>query len=171
MVGKCIVYVLRGLRIQKVELKLEALAIGVLFNNFAKFTVKHLCWSLFLIKLNLFCRTFPNGCLSEMNQKNCIRKIYSQENTTDGILFNAAADIWAYKLSKKGPHHRCFSMKIGKFYSASILQNNAARLLLISCDIINVLLALSVIAWRYNINIVSVIISVLISVLHYIISY
>ena len=43
MLGKCIVYVLRGLRIQKVELKLEALAGGVLFNNFAKFTVKHLC--------------------------------------------------------------------------------------------------------------------------------
>ena len=39
-------YVLRGLRVKKVELKLEALTGGVLqsdFNNFAKFTVKHLC--------------------------------------------------------------------------------------------------------------------------------
>ena len=33
-------------------------------------------------------------------------------------------------------------MKIGTFYRTSILQNNAARLLLISCDIFNVLLAL-----------------------------
>ena len=80
-----------------------------------------------------------------MNQKKCIHKIYSQENTGDGVLFSAAADIWAYKLSKKGLHRKYFSMKIGKFYSASILQNNAARLLLISCEIINVLLALTVI--------------------------
>ena len=40
----------RGLRVKKVELKLETLTGGVLqsaFNNFAKFTVKHLRWSLF----------------------------------------------------------------------------------------------------------------------------
>ena len=124
-------------------MKLEALTGEVLqsaFNNFAKFTVKHLCWSLFLINLNLFCRTCPNGCLTEMYSHNL-----SQENNGDGVLFSAVADIWANKLSKKGLHHRCFSMKIGKFYRTSILQNNSARLFLISSEIFNVLLALSVI--------------------------
>ena len=129
-------------------MKLEALTGGVLqsaLNNFAKFLVKHLCWSLFLIKLNIFCRTCLNGCLCEMNQKNCIRKIYSQESTGDGVLFSAVADVWTYKLSKMGLHRRCFSLKIGKFYRTSVLQNNASRLLLIFCDIFNVLLVLSVI--------------------------
>ena len=101
---------MRVLRVQKVELKLEALTGGVLksaFNNFARFTVKHMCWSLFLIKLQAWlCATFqekklwnrgfvslvsfckfsqifnktyfvkqcPNGCLSEMNQKNVFTK-------------------------------------------------------------------------------------------------
>ena len=51
---------------------------------------------------------------------------------------------WAYSFSKKGLHHRYFSVKIGKFYRTSVLQNNAVRLLLISCDSFNVLLALPV---------------------------
>ena len=76
--------------------------------------------------------------------KKCIHKIYSQENIGDGVLFRVVSDMWAYIFSKKELHHKCFSMKIGKFYGTSILQNNAARLFLISCDICNVLLALSV---------------------------
>ena len=64
---------------------------------------------------DLFCRTCPNGCLSEVNQKNCIHKIYSQGNTGDGVLFSVVGDMWAYIFSKKGLYHRCFSMKIGKF--------------------------------------------------------
>ena len=60
-------------------------------------------------------------------------------------------------------------MKIVKFYRTSILQSNAAPLLLISRDIFNISLALSVInqfslAWRYNISIISA----LTVVLHYI---
>ena len=43
-------------------MKLEALTGGIIqsaFNNFAKFTVEHLCWSLFLIKLQVWwCATF-----------------------------------------------------------------------------------------------------------------
>ena len=46
---------------------------------------------------------------------------------------------------QNGLHHRCFSMKIGKFHRISILQNNATQLLLISCDIFDVSLALSLI--------------------------
>ena len=77
------------------------------------------------------------------------KKLYSQNlftrKTGEGVLFSAVEDKWAYNFSKKGLHHRCFSMKIGKFYRTSALQNNALRLLLISCDIFNALLALSVI--------------------------
>ena len=39
-------YVFHWVRVKKIELKLEALTGGVLqsaFNNFIKFTVKHLC--------------------------------------------------------------------------------------------------------------------------------
>ena len=78
-------------------------------------------------------------------KKYCIHKIYSQKNTGGGVLYCAVAGMWAYSFSKKGLHHRCFSMKIGKFYRKSILQNNAGRLLLISCDIFYVLLAVTVI--------------------------
>ena len=43
--GKTQIYVFRGLRVKKVTLKSKALTGGVIhsvFNNFAKFTVKHL---------------------------------------------------------------------------------------------------------------------------------
>ena len=86
----------------------------------------------------------PERMLEWNEPKNCIYKIYSQENTVDGVFFSAVADLWAYSFSKKRLHHRCFSMKSLKFYRTPILQNNAARLLLISCDIFNVSLALSV---------------------------
>ena len=72
-------------------------------------------------------------------KKKFIHKIYLRRNTGDGVLFSAVAGMLAYSFSKKWLHHRSFSMKIGKFYITSILQNNAARLLLISCDILNVL--------------------------------
>ena len=90
---------------------------------------------------NLFCRTCSNRCLSEMNQKN----VFTKSINSKIVIFSAVADMWAYSFSKKGLHHRFFSMKIGKFNRASILQNDSARLLLISGDIFNVLLALSVI--------------------------
>ena len=46
------------------------------------------------------CRTYPRGCLNEMNQKNlCF--IYSQENTGEGVRFSAVAYKWAYIFSKR----------------------------------------------------------------------
>ena len=36
-----------------------------------------------------------------MNQKNLIRKIYSEENTGDDVLFGEVADMWAYRFSKR----------------------------------------------------------------------
>ena len=102
-------------------------------NNFAKFTVKHLSWSVFLMKLqawccttlsernsgkgvvlcvfrnfwkDLFCRTYPSGKLTETNQKrNCF--IHSQENTSRRHL-NAVADMWAYSFSKRTPSQIIF---------------------------------------------------------------
>ena len=174
-------------------MKLEGFTGGVLqnaFNNFAKkfHTVKHLCWSLFLIKLLAWwCAAFSRkktlgqvfSCkFSEIFKKTyfvehartdawvkwtkkCIHKIYSQENIGDGVLFRVVSDMWAYIFSKKELHHRYFSMKIGKFYGTSILQNNAARLFLISYLQCITCLISSVIAWRYNISILSVVILVL----------
>ena len=34
-------------------------------------------------------------------KKNCIHQSYSQENTGDGVLFSAVADMWAYSFSKR----------------------------------------------------------------------
>ena len=168
------------LRVQKVELRLEALTGGVLksaFNNFARFTVKRTCWSLFLIKLQAWlCATFQEKKLCPRGFVNLVsfckfsqifnktyfvehgrtdawvkwtKKMFSQNLFTGKHRwwrpFNAIVDIWVYSFSKKWLHHRFFSTKIRKFYRTSILQNNAAWLLLISCDIFNVLLALPVI--------------------------
>ena len=89
---------------------------------------------------------------------------FVHKNTDDGVFFSVVTYMWAYGFL--GLHHRCFSMKIVNFHRTLILQNNAARLLLISCSIFDVWLALSVkissvIAWRYNIGIMSVLILVL----------
>ena len=151
-------------------MKLEALTGGVLqsaFNNFAKFTVKHLRWSLFLIKLQawwcvtlsrektlahvftvslLFNKTYfveHARCLSDMNQKNCIHKIYFRK-TTAMASFLMQLQSCRLTVFQNGLHRRYFPMKIGKFCKTSILRNNAARLLLISCDTFNVLPALPV---------------------------
>ena len=131
MLGKQI-YVLHGLRVMKVELKLETLTRGVVqsaFDNFAKFTVKHLRWSIFLIKLlaslwaslsrkktlaqafsckfsKIFKKTYfvehvqTDVRMSEKNQNNCIQKIYLKENTGDAVLFSIVTDMWTYSFSK-----------------------------------------------------------------------
>ena len=134
--------------IRRVELKLEALTGGVLksaFNNFAKFTVKHLCWSLSKVAELMVCNFFKKKTLAQVFcckfseifkktyfvehartdawvkwTKKCIHKIYLQGNTGGGVLFSAVTDIWAYSFSKKGLHRRCFPMKIGEFYRISI---------------------------------------------------
>ena len=94
--------------------------------QFAKFTVKHRSWSLFLIKFRLdgvqiyqketpakafsckFSRIFEKtyfagisgGCLNEMNQKKlCL--VYSQENSGKDVLFSAVTDMWDYRFSKR----------------------------------------------------------------------
>ena len=155
-------------------MKLEALTRGVLqsaFNNIAKFTVKHLCWSLFLIKLQAwwsatlsrkktlayvfsckFSEIFKKTYFAEHSQRDAWLK-WTKIEFTKSIhrktpvmaSFLVQLQTCGLSFSKKGLHHRCFSMKIGKFYRTSILQINAGRLLLISCDIFNGLLALSVI--------------------------
>ena len=84
------------------------------------------------------------GQMLEWNEpkKNCIHKSYLQENTGDGVVISAVAGLLFFQ---NGLYHRWFSMKIVKFYRTSFLQNNAARLLLIFCKIVNVSLALPLI--------------------------
>ena len=77
------------------------------FNNFAKFTVKYLCRTLF------FC-PFWSSC----------RYV-------------------GLEVFQKGLHHRCFSIKIVKFYRKSFSQNTAVRLFLMSFNFFNESLALS----------------------------
>ena len=52
-----------------------------------------------------------------MNQKNCIHKIYLQENTDDGVLFSAVADMWAYSFTKQTPSQMLF------YENREVLQN------------------------------------------------
>ena len=130
---------------------------------FAKSTVKHLNWSLFLIKLqawwcttllerksgksvflcvfqnfwkNLFCRTYSSGKLTEMNQKrNCVSSIHKKTPVKTSFLVQfQTCGLTAFS---KGLLHRCFSTKIVKFYRKLFFQNSAMRLLLISCNIVN----------------------------------
>ena len=70
-------------------------------NFIIKKKLRHSCFPVSFLKcLDRLCSTCPNECLSEMNQKNCIHKSYSQESSGDGVLFRAAADRWAYSFSK-----------------------------------------------------------------------
>ena len=58
---------------------------------------KKLWHSCFPVSIPKFLRP---GCSSEMNQRYCFHKIYLQENTGEGVLFSAVADMWAYSFSK-----------------------------------------------------------------------
>ena len=74
----------------------------MLCNSFKRKKVWHRCFSckFFEIFKDYFVEHARTG-FSEMNQKNYLHKIYSHENTGDGVLFSAVVDMWAYNLSKK----------------------------------------------------------------------
>ena len=93
-----------------------------------------------IFKKTYFVEHARNGCLSEMNKKTVFTK-YIHRETPVMVSFLVQLQTCGLTVFPK----RYFSMKIGTFHRTSILQNNAARLLLISCDNFNVLLALSVI--------------------------
>ena len=103
--------------------------------NVAKFTVKHLSWSVFLIKLlawccttlsernsgkgvvlcvfrnfwkELFCRTCPSGKLTETNQKRYRVLSIHKKTPAEDIFFSAVADMWAYGFSKRIPSQILF---------------------------------------------------------------
>ena len=82
-----------------------------------------------------------------MNQKNCIHKIYLQENTSNDVLFNVAEDIRAYGFPK------WTSSKMFFYENCEVSQNISFTEQ--CCG------TASVIAWRYNISNMSVIILVL----------
>ena len=142
-------------------MKLEALTGGIIqsaFNNFAKFTVEHLCWSLFLIKLQVWwCATF-------WRKKNSGTRVFlawtdTWVKWTKTIVFTKSiyweTPVMASFLvqlqtrgltvfQKETPSHTLFHENWHVLQNIN-LQTNAARLLLISCDIFNALLALLVI--------------------------
>ena len=92
----------------------------------------------------LWHRWFAGEVLSDINEKNCIHKIYLQENTGDGV-FLAQLQTCGVTIFQSGIYHEYFSMNIVKFHRTSIFQNNDEQLLLISCEVFDVSPALSVI--------------------------
>ena len=150
-------------------MKVEAFTGGVLqsaFNNFAKFIVKHLYWSLFLIKLQAcwcatlsrkktlaqvisckFSETFKKTYFAEHVRTDAwvkwTKKIYLQENTGDGVLYSAVAEMWAYSFSKIDFITDAFLWKLWSF-----IEHQFYRTMLRDCfwfpDIFNISLALSV---------------------------
>ena len=157
-------------------MKLGALTGGapsIAFNNFAKFTVKHLWWSLFLIKLQAWwCATLSRKKI-QVHRSFRVSLLYMKTYFVKHVRTDAWV-IWTKQIAftkfinretlviasffvqlqtcgltifQNELYHRRFSMKIGKLHRTSVLPNNAARVLLISCDIFDVSLTLSVINW------------------------
>ena len=84
---------------RRVELKLEALTGGVLksaFNNFPKFTVKHLCWSLSKVAELMVCNFFKKKTLAQVfccKFSEIFKKAYFVEH--------ARTDAWVKWTKKK----------------------------------------------------------------------
>ena len=152
-------YVFHGLRVKKVQLKLEALAGGVLqsaFKNFAKFAGKYLSWSLFLIKLQAWwCATLSRKKL--WHRYFSVSLLLKKTHLVEHVLTDAWV-IWTKKITftksicRKKPamssylvhlqrcgltvflnelHHRCFSMTFLMYH---------------------LLYQWQIIVWRYKVN-------------------
>ena len=134
-------------------------------NNFAKFTVKHLSWSVFLIKFQGWCdavqlyqKETPGKALSCVFSETFEKTYFVEHVQAENWLKQTKKEIVFYPFTRKhrsktsflmqlqtcgptafpkGHHHRFFSMKIVKFYRKSLLQPTAVRLLLIFCNIFN----------------------------------
>ena len=55
-----------------------------------------------IFKQNYFVELTRTDAWVKWTKKKCIHKIYSMENTGDGVLFIAVSGMWAYSFSKKG---------------------------------------------------------------------
>ena len=66
-------------------------------------------------KEDIFCRRCASGYLSEWSKKHCINKIYSRENTVNGVLFSAASGMHAYSFTKKESTTDAFPWKLRSF--------------------------------------------------------
>ena len=186
--------------VKKVELKSEALTRGVLqkaCNNFTKSTVKHLCFSLFLIKLQTWwCAALSRKKTPAQVEHNFFSFFFFclvEHVRTDAWVKWTKKIAFANSIHRKtlvmasflvqlqtcgltdfprgNPSQMLFCENCVEFYRTSFLQNNAARLLLISCNIFNVSLTLSVknqfshsmgTSYWYYISIISALILVLI---------
>ena len=123
------------------------------FNTFVKFTVKHLWWSLFLIKLQVgWCATLSRkitlaqvfSCkfskifkktyfvehvrkILEWNKKNGIRTICSQENSGDDFLVRAVVDMWVYSFFKREPITDAFLQKLWSSFTEHYFHKTMMR--------------------------------------------
>ena len=103
-------------------------------------------WILRNFQEHLFWIIPVNGYFCEIKQwENKFTQIFLQNNLNDIVPRGAVVGTRTYSFTYKGLHHRCFLMKFVKFYGTSFLQNTIGRLLLISSNIFDVSLALSVI--------------------------
>ena len=116
--------------------------IGIL-KNFANFTRKHLYWSLFLIKLqiwrlaNLLRRDFNTGAMRKKLQKQSFAHILQKRCSSKfrefhrkipvlKFLFNKVAGLKTCNFIKKRLQHRCFRVKFAKYLRTSFLRNTSS---------------------------------------------
>ena len=125
--------------VKKAELKLEALTEGVLqsaFNNFAKFTVKHLCWSFFLIKLQAWwCATFSRektlAQVFSCTFSEIFKKTYFVEHSqTDAWVKWTKKIVFAKSIQRETPVMMSFLNAVANMWVYSFLKNrNASQML------------------------------------------
>ena len=119
---------------------------------------KKLWHSCFPVSIPKFLRT---GCSSEMNQRNCFHKIYLQENTGEGVLFSAVADMWAYSFSKIDFITDAFLWKLSSFTEHQFYQDFTEQCCATVSDFLWHFSCITCFIMRYNVSIISVLILVL----------
>ena len=94
--------------------------------NFANFTGKPLCWSLFLKS----CRVEAWNIIKKRLQRKCFPVKFAKFLRTPFLQNTTAGCLKACNFSKKRLQHRCFPVNILKFLKTPILKNICERLLL-----------------------------------------
>ena len=95
--------------------------------NFANFTGKPLCWSLFLKS----CRVEAWNIIKMRLQHKCFSVKFAKFLRTPFLQNTSAGCLKTWNLSKKRLQHRCFPVNILKFLKTPILKNICERRLLL----------------------------------------
>ena len=100
--------------------------------NFANFTGKHLCWSLFLITLLVFRPVTLVKRYRSSHQRRSIKRAVLKNFAinTGKHLFVKVIGLQACSFIKKRVPHGCFSVNIVKFLRIPTLKNTCEQLLL-----------------------------------------